>query len=218
MWPQMLTSKGKLKDFVYNGAGWWLHVCNPDKPRAPMSLQDIQRLRDFIHKLNIIPLGTPEITGIGMIQLRLGQLKGKGVLHFYTTRHGRSDGNARISVKDTLTLKTARAALLTSEWFHDAQLGAITPYSKKAEVIYEREGKMILPPLQTDTPAKSLKDIFKSIKDNLGKRGKAAMKKYIQDSGLREGTDAMELLRTVFKRPQKDGESGKEADPPDAQY
>ena len=108
--------------------------------------------------------------------MRLGQVKGQGVLHFYTTRHGRSDGNARISIKDTLTLKTARAALLTSEWFHDAQLGAITPYSKKAEVIYEREGKMILPPLQTDTPAKSLKDIFKSIKDNLGKKRKGSHK------------------------------------------
>ena len=211
----MLSTKGKLKDYAYNGAGWWLHVCNPDKPRAPMSLQDIQRLRDAIHKLNIIPLGTPTVTGIGIIQMRIGQAKGQGIIHFYTTRHGRSDGNARISVKETSGLKTARAALLTSEWFHDAQMGAITPYSKKAEVIYEKEGKMILPPLLPNTPAKSLKEIFKSIRDNLGKKGKAAMKKYISDSGLQEETAAMKLLKIVFKSPQKDEEMEKEADPPD---
>ena len=40
-WPQMLSPKGKLKDYVYNGAGWWFHVCNPDRPRAPLSLLDI---------------------------------------------------------------------------------------------------------------------------------------------------------------------------------
>ena len=142
----------------------------------------------------------------------------KGFIHFYTTRHGRSDGNARISIKGTSELKTARAALLTSEWFHDAQLGAITPYSKKAGVIYEREGKMILPPLLPNTPAKSLKEIFKSIRDNLGKKGKAAMKKYITDSGLQEGTAAMKLLKIVFKNPRRDEETEKEADPPDDQH
>ena len=93
-----------------------------------------------------MPIGIPAIAGIGVIQVRIGHAKGQGVVHFYTTRHGRSDGNARISIKNTSGLKTARTALLTSEWFHDAQLGAITPYSKKAEVIYEKEGKMILPP------------------------------------------------------------------------
>ena len=113
---------------------------------------------------------------------------------------------------------TARAALLTSEWFHDAQMGAITPYSKKAEVIYEREGKMILPPLSPDTPAKSLKEIFKSIRDNMGKKGKAAMKTYISDSGLQEESEAMKLLKIVFKNPQRDDEAQKEADPPDDQH
>ena len=183
-----------------------------------MSLLDIQRLRDVIHKQNIIPLGTPTVTGIGIIQMRFGQAKGQGVIQFYTTRHGRSDGNARISIKGTSELKTARAALLTSEWFHDAQLGAITPYSMKAEVIYEKEGKMILPPLLPNTPAKSLKEVFKTIKDNLGKKGKAAMKKYITDSGLQEGTAAMELLKEVFKKPRKEEETEKEADPPDDQH
>ena len=80
--------------------------------------------------------------------------------------------------------------------------GAITSYSKKAEVIYEREGKMILPPLSPDTPAKSLKEIFKSIRDNMGKKGKAAMKKYISDSGLQEESEAMKLLKIVFKSPK----------------
>ena len=94
-------------------------------------------------------------------------------------------------------------------------LGAITPYSMKAEVIYEKEGKMILPPLLPNTPAKSLKEVFKSIKDNRGKKGKAAMKKYITDSGLQEGTAANELLREVFKNPRKEEATEKEADPPD---
>ena len=73
---------------------------------------------------------------------------------------------------------------------------------------------MILPPLHTTTAANDLKAIFKSIRDNLGKKGKAAMKKYIADSGLQAQTEAMKLLRTIFKA---DPESkGGEADPPDA--
>ena len=212
-WPQAITKKGKLKDYAYNGAGWWLHVCNPDKPRAPLSLQDIQRLCEAIQRFNIVPVGTPMIAGIGVIQARIGHAKGQGVVHFYTTRHGRSDGNARISIKNTSGLKTARTALLTSEWFHDAQIGAITPYNKKAEVIYEKEGKMILPPLLPTTPVKDLKDIFKAIRDNLGKKGKAAMKKYIAESGLQEEASAMKLLKITFKTSQK--EEVTETDPPD---
>ena len=211
-----MTKKGKIKDYEYNGAGWWLHVCNPDKPRSPLSLQDIQRLRESIRKLNIVPIGIPAIAGIGVIQVRIGHAKGQGVVHFYTTRHGRSDGNARISIKNTCGLKTARTALMTSEWFHDAQLGAITPYSKKAEVIYEKEGKMILPPLHTTTTANDLKGIFRAIRDNLGKKGKAAMKKYIADSGLQEQTEAMKLLRIIFKS-DPEAKDGK-ADPPDANH
>ena len=213
MWPQAITKKGKMRDYEYNGAGWWLHVCNPDKPRAPLSLQDIQRLCEAIRKFNIVPIGIPAIAGIGVIQVRIGHAKGQGVVHFYTTRHGRSDGNARISIKNTSGLKTARTALLTSEWFHDAQIGAITPYNKKAEVIYEKEGKMILPPLHSTTPVKDLKSIFKAIRDNLGKKGKAAMKKYIADSGLQEQTEAMNLLRTIFKSDPED--EAKKTDPPD---
>ena len=38
---------------------------------------------------------------------------------------------------------------------------------------------MILPPLLPNTPAKDLKEIFKAIRDNLGRKGKAAMKNYI---------------------------------------
>ena len=50
----------------------------------------------------------------------------------------------------------------------------------------------------------------------MGKKGKAAMKKYIADSGLQEQTEAMKLLRTIFK---SDPETkGGEADPPDANH
>ena len=160
-----------------------------------------------------MPLGIPAIAGIGVIQVRIGHAKGQGVVHFYTTRHGRSDGNARISIKNTSGLKTARTALLTSEWFHDAQMGAITPYSKKAEVIYEKEGKMLLPPLHNTTTASDLKTIFKTIRDNLGKKGKAAMKKYIADAGLQEQTEAGKLLRIIFKTDAEP--KGEDADPPD---
>ena len=77
----------------------------------------------------------------------------------------------------------------------------------------KKEGKMILPPLLPNTPAKDLKEIFKAIRDNLGKKGKAAMKKYIAESGLHEEASAMKLLRITFKSPQK--EEDKETDPPD---
>ena len=72
---------------------------------------------------------------------------------------------------------------------------------------------MILPPLHTTTTANDLKGIFRAIRDNLGKKGKAAMKKYIADSGLQEQTEAMKLLRTIFKS-DPEAKDGK-ADPPD---
>ena len=74
---------------------------------------------------------------------------------------------------------------------------------------------MILPPLLPNTPAKDLKEIFKAIRDNLGKRGKTAMKKYIAESGLHEEASAMKLLRVIFKSPQKEEDMEKETDPPD---
>ena len=75
---------------------------------------------------------------------------------------------------------------------------------------------MILPPLLPTTPVKDLKDIFKAIRDNLGKKGKAAMKKYIAESGLQEQTAAMKLLRITFKTTQK--EEAMETDPPDERH
>ena len=106
---------------------------------------------------------------------------------------------------------------MKSEWFHDAQMGAVTPYSPKAEVLFEKEGKMILPPLMPTTPASSLKEVFKIIRDNLGHKGKAAMKKYVTNSGLKEGTEAMSLLKEIFRGSKKgDGTEG-EADPPEQQ-
>ena len=99
---------------------------------------------------------------------------------------------------------------MKSEWFHDAQVGAITPYSSKAEVLFEKEGKLTLPPLSASTPAKSLKEVFKTIKENLGDKGKAAMKKYVNISGLKEGTEAMKLIKEIFKG--SPGEEGTEAE------
>ena len=72
---------------------------------------------------------------------------------------------------------------------------------------------MILPPLLPTTLAKDLKDIFKAIRDNLGKKGKAAMKKYIAESGIQEEASAMKLLKITFKTSQK--EEVTETDPPD---
>ena len=72
---------------------------------------------------------------------------------------------------------------------------------------------MILPPLLSTTSVKDLKGIFKAIRDNLGKKGKAAMKKYIADSGLQEQTEAMNLLKTIFKSDPED--EAKKTDPPD---
>ena len=48
---------------------------------------------------------------------------------------------------------------------------------------------------------------------NLGKKGKAAMKKYIAEAGLQEHTEAGKLLKLIFKT---DGApSGGDEDPPD---
>ena len=62
-------------------------------------------------------------------------------------------------------------------------------------------------------PASDLKTIFKTIKDNLGKKGKAAMKKYIAEAGLQEQTEAGKLLRSIFKTDSEP--RGEDADPPD---
>ena len=63
----------------------------------------------------------------------------------------------------------------------------------------KEKAKLFSPPLSPNTPAKNLKEVFKTIKDSLGNKGKAAMKKYVSNSGLQEGSAAMELLRELFK-------------------
>ena len=47
----------------------------------------------------------------------------------------------------------------------------------------------------------------------MGKKGKAAMKKYIADAGLQEQTEAGKLLRIIFKADAEP--KGEDADPPD---
>ena len=63
-----------------------------------------------------------------------------------------------------------------------------------------------------------MKEVFKTIKDNLGSKGKAAMKKYVSNSGLQEGSAAMDLLKETFKGAPKGEGAEKEADPPDQQH
>ena len=196
-WPQIINEKGKIKDMPYNGTGWWFHFCNPQKPRTPIGLTDVERIRDVLNKRGGLQLDKPEVKSAGVIQVKIGFGKGQN-LQFYTTRHGLSGGNVKLAVGTKETLIPVRQAVLESAWFHDAQVGASTPFSPKADVAYQKEGKMILPPLHPGIEAKDLKTILKSVKDKLGETGKAAMRKYLDGTGLNPDTDAAQLLTEIF--------------------
>ena len=63
-----------------------------------------------------------------------------------------------------------------------------------------------------------MKEVFKTIRDNPGKKGKAAMKQNVSNSGLQEGSAAMDLLKEIFKGCPKTEEAEKGADPPGQQH
>ena len=196
-WPHIINQKGKLKDMPYNGTGWWFHFCNPQKPRTPIGMPDVERIRAFLIKRGKLELDKPEVKSAGVIQMKIGFGKGQN-LQFYTTRHGLSQGNVKLAIGTKESLIPVRQAVLESAWFHDAQVGASTPFSPKADVAYQKEGKMILPPLHSGTETKDLKTILQSVKDKLGEAGKAAMRKYLEGSGLNPETEAAQLLSEIF--------------------
>ena len=143
-----------------NGTGWWFHFCNPKKPRVPISLPDVERIREYLMKRGNLQLEQPEVKSSGVIQMKIGFANGQN-LQFYTTRHGLSGGNVKLAVSTKESLIPVRQAVLESAWFHDAQVGASTPFSPKADVAYQKEGKMILPPLHHSAETKDLKTILK---------------------------------------------------------
>ena len=197
-WPVAVGNSGKVKDLKYNGCGWSMHFCNPDKPRSPISLQDVQQVRDFISTRGILNLCDPKISGPGVIQMSIGFAKGQGNVQIYTTKLGRSTGNARINIGNVEGLRSARSALLTSAWFHDAMEGFATPYGGKMHVTFQPEGKMILPPIKLDTSPVDLKSIFTSIYKKLGKAGKDVIGKYIDKAGLKESSVVKDMLNEIF--------------------
>eukprot|EP00438_Fugacium_kawagutii_P026512 Skav230494 [mRNA] locus=scaffold2389:116918:118177:- [translate_table: standard] len=198
VWPTVLNSKGKLKDFKYNGCGWAVHFCNPDRPRSPISLHDVEGVCAFLQSKQLLVLNAPKVTAMGVIQMTIGYAKGQGNIQIYTTKLGRSTGNARINIGSQDCLKSVRASILVSAWFHDALETGSGPYGGKMQPIFQPEGKMILPPISDQTPIPDLKSVLSAIHKKLGKAGKDGMKKYLAKAGLDQHSDVMLLLKEIF--------------------
>ena len=82
---------------------------------------------------------------------------------------------------------------MSSQWFCDA-----FDTRSGAEETFQR-GKLMLPALPKDTEATSLLATLKLVKKKIGNVGKEALKKYIEDAGIDENTEAMQMLNEVFQ-------------------
>ena len=175
-----------------------MHFCNPEKPRAPIAMQDVERVRDFLLTEGSLVLGTAKIAAPGVIQMSIGFAKGQGCVQIYTTRLGRSTGNARINVGSLEGLQPVRTGLLASKWFHDALAGAGGPFGGRPAVIFQPEGKLILPPLSSGTPSADVRSVLVTVQKKLGVAGRAAMAKYLLEAGLKEDSEVFGMVKEVF--------------------
>ena len=197
-WPMCIDEAGSLQPYKYSGTGWPMHFCNPDRPRAPINIDDVRAVRDFLVRECGITLTEPISTAPATIQMHAGFGKGGGCVQVYTTKLGREDGNCRVAIKSQNMLIPIRASLLKSAWFHDALETGGGPYKKKLEAIYHPEGKFLLPPLSSSTDSKALSTVLKTVAKKLGKAGRAAMKEYLTACNLQNNEMATTELSNAF--------------------
>jgi hypothetical protein len=204
-WPSTIGRDEQVKPLRYNGNGWPLHFANPNRPRAPINVNDVERVCEYINKACGLMIAKPRVSGAAVIQANIGFGKGGGNVQFYTTRLGRTNGNCRINIGTQEALVPVRAALMRSAWFHDALEGQGGPFGHKVEAVFHPEGhRYLLPPLSGDTNSKDLNRVIKCIADNLGKAGQAAMKQYLSDCKLADNEVALEIMQAAFAN-AKDG-------------
>lgn len=124
--------------------------------------------------------------------------KAKATSRYIQQSWAAAPGNARINIGSQDCLKSVRASILVSAWFHDALETGVGPYGGKMQPIFQPEGKMILPPISDQTPIPDLKSFLSTIHKKLGKAGKDAMKKYLAKVGLEQHSDVKLLLKEIF--------------------
>ena len=117
-------------------------------------------------------------------------------------------GSGRLNIGDAQKLKGIRSMLLQSQWISDAM--GNKPGSSLAgvsEVIYQPDGKSILPCLFSKPPMHTLRNVFKNIFKRMGVQGRKVMQQYISHLDLADSQEAMSMLTEVFG---DDGDLGKQ--------
>ena len=129
--------------------------------------------------------------------MNIGFGRGGGNIQIYTTKLGRTGGNARVNIGCKDLLIPVRACLLKSAWYHDALEGQRGPYSK-LEAIFQPEGKILLPPMTPNTTIEDLTSVVTAVAKELGNVGTEAMRQYLKECRLESNEVAKATLRDVF--------------------
>ena len=193
-WPRVLAADGGLKDYKYPGGGWALIFRHPLKPLSPVGEGDLQEVLAFLKEEEQLTIGVVKPTTLGVVQADLGYGRKQGNIQLYVSKFGRSTGNLRINVGDEGRLREIRDTLLKSAWVVDCIPGG----TDRIELVFQPDGKIILPCITEAASKSSLEQMFKTIKAKLGAKGKTAMADHIARCGLQPDSDIMTTLESVF--------------------
>ena len=193
-WAQVLTSAGHLKDYQSETEGWWVHFRNPTMPLRPVEGSDLVRVFKFLGEEVGLAAGDPKKTP-GIFQIPFGSGTKQGNIQLFTTKFGRTSGNACINIGNVERLRETRQALLHSAWFMDAIPGRP---AASTTAFFQSGGKTVLPSISAKTSADDIEKLLQGIAKRLGTPGKKAMQKYLQQVNLPESCDAKQMLDKAF--------------------
>ena len=194
LWPRVVAEEGKIKDFRYAGGGWALIFRHPLKPLAPVGEGDLQEVLNFLKEEEQLAIADVRPATLGVVQADLGYGRKQGNIQLYLSKFGRSTGNLRINLGDEGRMREIRETLLKSAWMVDCIPGG----TDKVELVFQPDGKIILPCVSSAASKSSLEQMFGTIKSKLGAKGKAAMADHVTQCGLAPDSEVMQILEKVF--------------------
>ena len=197
-WPRRISLDGKLGDLEYSGSGLPLHFLHPLHPRMQVSLDDFVGVLSFLRTQGILACEPPKLSSPGVLQAKLGTVKGSGNLQVYPGATGRSGGNARLNCGQLSQVRAVRCALLRSQWFWPAGPNFSTPLDACGKLVQMADGRLALPPISPSTKAADLKHLFQDIAKRLGAAGKAALVDYAKECGVDEKHEVWPHIEAAF--------------------
>ena len=205
-WPCQINARKRLRPVKYTGGGWPMHFRNPQFPRKLVNIEDLRRVAanlasKFQFSYHVIKQSAP-----GTVQLNLGTFKGSGNIQLYTSRLGRTQGNARIAVGNAEDLKAIRKEVLRSQWFADALVAPAldkVPGNEQGrpDLVFQPDGKILLPVLSVSSAEDvELRNVLKKIHSALGAQGKKAMKAYMKECGIIDRVVASAAVKQIIEQ------------------